>query len=229
MGTEEVKLYGITLSPFVLRVEWALKLKHIEYEYVTEDLKNKSPQLLQYNPVEKKVPVLVHNGKPICESTLILEYIHEVWKNGCPLLPSDPHQKAVARFWSKFAEEKCLYSSFAVMSNVGEELKKAVEEFRHNLKTLEGYLEGKKFFGGDMIGMVDIVAGWIPCWVGMIEGLVSMTIVDEEYLPRIKAWIHDILELDLVKQTMPPLDKVEAHMRAIRETVLAAKSVSTLN
>lgn len=106
MANEEVKLYGMTLSPFVLRVEWALKLKHIEYKYVNEDLKNKSPQLLQYNPVHKQVPVLVHNGKPICESTLIVEYIDEVWKNTCPLLPLDPHEKAVARFWAKFAEEK---------------------------------------------------------------------------------------------------------------------------
>ncbi|XP_039144721.1 glutathione transferase GST 23-like [Dioscorea cayenensis subsp. rotundata] len=225
MANEEVKLYGMTLSPFVLRVEWALKLKHVEYKYVNEDLKNKSPQLLQYNPVHKQVPVLVHNGKPICESTIILEYIDEVWKNSCPLLPLDPHEKAVARFWAKFAEEKCLHSSFDVMSNAGEELKKAVEELKKNLKTLEGYLEGKKFFGGDIIGLVDIVAGWIPCWLPMIEELVGVTIVNEEHLPLIKAWMHDVLELDVVKETMPPLDKTAAHMKAIRENVLAAKSI----
>ena len=107
MANEGMKLYGTKLSPFVLRVEWALKLKGIEYEYVVEDLKNKSPQLLEYNPVHKQVPVLVHHGKPICESTVILEYIEDAWKDcGPSILPSDPHQKAVARFWAKFSEEK---------------------------------------------------------------------------------------------------------------------------
>ena len=45
MADEGLKLHGMKLSPFVLRVEWALKLKGIEYEYVIEDLNDKSPGL----------------------------------------------------------------------------------------------------------------------------------------------------------------------------------------
>ncbi|XP_020255834.1 glutathione transferase GST 23-like isoform X3 [Asparagus officinalis] len=221
MVEDGLKLYGTKLSPFVLRVEWALEVKGIKYEYVTEDLKNKSPQLLEYNPVYKMVPVLVHHENPVCESIMILEYIEDVWKNhGSSILPSDPYERAEARFWAKFSEEKCLQGCFEVFSKTGEEQLKAVKELQERLKTLEEYLEGKKFFGGETIGLVDIVAGWIPSWIPIIEEIVGIKIVDEEELPLIYAWMHDILELDLVKKTMPPLDEVKTHMRNIREDVL---------
>lgn len=108
MADKEVQLLGYWASPHTLSVRWALKLKGIAYDYQEEDLSNKSPQLLEYNPVHKKVPVLVHNGKPVAESLIIIEYIDETWRSlqNTPLLPQEPCQRAKARFWAKFAHEK---------------------------------------------------------------------------------------------------------------------------
>ena len=107
-GENKVRLHGMWASLFSLRVELALKVKGIPYEYIEEDLKNKSPLLLKYNPVHKKVPVLIHRGRPIAESLVILEYIDDTWKNGPKLLPEDPYKRAQVRFWTCFLHQQVI-------------------------------------------------------------------------------------------------------------------------
>ncbi|XP_061979990.1 uncharacterized protein LOC133700470 [Populus nigra] len=57
-----------------MRVTIALAEKGVKYEYSEQDLRNKTALLLQMNPVHSKIPVLVHNGKPVCESLIIVQY-----------------------------------------------------------------------------------------------------------------------------------------------------------
>nr|GEX28046.1 hypothetical protein [Tanacetum cinerariifolium] len=82
----------------VFKIVWALKLKGIEYETINEDLENKSPLLLENNPIHKKVPVRLHNGTPICEPFVILEYIDETWNSSTRFLPEDPLTRSTSRF-----------------------------------------------------------------------------------------------------------------------------------
>ncbi|KAK6255063.1 hypothetical protein SCA6_016368 [Theobroma cacao] len=166
-----VKLFGAWTSPYFYRVIWALKLKGIPYEYIEEDLLNKSPLLLQYNPVHKKIPVLVHDGKPICESTIILQYIEEIWPQPS-LLPSDPYERAMARFWIKFADDKLILLALSLSISKmyrasGEEQEKAVKDILEMLETIEdhGLIGGKKFFGETRLAwwtwhLVQLLTGW---------------------------------------------------------------------
>lgn len=106
MADEKITLLDAWISPFGMRVRIALAQKGIEYEYKEQNLSDKSPLLLQMNPVKKQIPVLIHNGKPVWESLIIVQYIDEVWNQKSPLLPSDPYKRAQARFWADFVDKK---------------------------------------------------------------------------------------------------------------------------
>ncbi|KAL8102290.1 hypothetical protein AgCh_026971 [Apium graveolens] len=204
MGDQEVKLHGGWPSFFSKRVDIALKMKGIDYKYVAEDIFNKSPELLEYNPVHKKIPVLVHNGKPICESLVILEYIDETWKFGPSILPKDPYARAMARFWAKFIDDKCFPTMWQIRKSQGEEEReKAIEEAKEQLATLENELKGKKFFSGDEMGLVDIAANFIALWLGVVEELMGIELLTKEKFPGLCEWVDVYLNDTIIKETLP--------------------------
>ncbi|OMO97347.1 hypothetical protein COLO4_14686 [Corchorus olitorius] len=206
---EEVKVFGAWGSPFSRRVELALKLKGIQYEYIEEDIpKNKSPLLLKYNPVHKKVPVLLHNGNPIAESLVIIEYIDETWKGNYPILPEDPYDKAMARFWAKFIDDRCLPALWKAGWSPESEREKAVEEACECLKTLEGALGGKRFFGGDKVGLVDIAANFIGYWLRLIQEATGQELLSAEKFPDLFKWTDEFVNCNVVKESLPPKDKL---------------------
>ncbi|CAJ2670602.1 glutathione S-transferase gst [Trifolium pratense] len=221
---EEVKLLGVDGSPFVCRVKIALKFKGIEYKFVEENLANKSEDLLKYNPVYKKVPVFVHNEKPISESLVILEYIDEVWKQN-PILSSDPYQKSLARFWAKFIDDKIVTSSFKAVFAVNDEKEreKNVEESTEALKILENELKGK-FFGGEEINFVDIAAVFIAFWIPLVQEIADLKLFNDEKFPKLYNWSQEFLNHSVVKENLPPRDPLFAFFKSRYDALLAAAS-----
>ncbi|CAL9006114.1 unnamed protein product [Prunus brigantina] len=220
----EVKLFRTWSSRFALRIVWALKLKGVPYETIYEDLSNKSPLLLQYNPIHKKVPVLVHNGKPIAESLVILEYIDETWKEN-PLLPEDPLERAAARFWAKFIDEKVLPSVWESFTNDGKEQEEAIVKAKENLKYLEEELKGKKFFRGEKLGLADIALGWLACYGSSVfEDVAGMILLTEEEFPLLSAWKLTFADAPIIKDNWPSIDKLVAKFQATREDQLLKKA-----
>ncbi|XP_050208805.1 probable glutathione S-transferase [Mercurialis annua] len=217
---EEVKMLSFWASPFALRVIWALKLKRIEFETIEEDLPKKSNLLLQFNPIYKKVPVFLHNGKPICESLSIIEYIDETWKQ-YPLLPQDPLDRAKARFWAKFGDDKVLKSAFYdTFVKQGKEQEEGIASTMENLKYLEDELVGKTYFGGEKIGLVDLSLGWVACFISVWEEIIGLKIIDQEKFPLVAQWIQEFSNDPIIQQNWPSRDRLVARFSAIRQSYL---------
>ncbi|CAK9168256.1 unnamed protein product [Ilex paraguariensis] len=227
MDGKDVKLLGNKTSQYVWRIVWALKLKGIEFEFIEEDLFNKSPLLLEMNPVHKLIPVLIHGGKPICESLIILEYIDDTWKHN-PILPKDPLQRAYARFWAKLADEKLLEGSGIAFFNRGKEQARGVEMMAEVLPLLEREIAKKKFFGGETIGYVDIVIGWFSYWLQYSQEFGDFKVMDSAKYPSIASWMNNILEVSVIKENLPPPDVILKASQKFRTMVLAMTSSKTL-
>ncbi|MCD7452964.1 hypothetical protein HAX54_019020 [Datura stramonium] len=199
----QVKLLGFWYSPFSHRVEWALKIKGVEYEYTEEDRNNKSSLLLESNPVHKKVPVLIHNGKPICESLVILEYIDETFE-GPSILPKDPYDRALARFWAKFLDDK-VTAVVKTFLRKGEEQEKAKEEVCEMLKVLDNeFKDNKKLFVADNFGLADMAANLVGLWLGVFQEASGVVLVTSEKFSNFCAWRDEYINCTQVKKYLPP-------------------------
>ncbi|CAI8595290.1 unnamed protein product [Vicia faba] len=143
----EVVVLDKWASMYGMRVRIALAEKGISYESKEEDFNNKSDLLLQSNPIHKKIPVLIHNGKSISESGIIVQYIDEVWNHKNPLFSSDPYERAQARFWVDYIDKKVFATWMKVWLSKGEEYEEAKKELISIFKTLEETLGDKSFYG----------------------------------------------------------------------------------
>ncbi|KAK1432279.1 hypothetical protein QVD17_09174 [Tagetes erecta] len=217
MTQDKVKLFGVWQSPFVLRVKCALKLKGVEYEYVEDDLLNKSSMLLQYNLVYKKVPVLVHNGKPIVESLVILEYIDEVWKNHS-LLPEDPLEKARSRFWAKFVDDKFVPVISKMLRVTPAHKENVAKDAREILKTLESCLNPDvQFSEGNKLTYMDIAIVWVGYYAQILEKILDVKLLDDDNSPLLNKWFKDVFDHEVIRECLPPFDKLVAHYTNFHE------------
>ncbi|KAG2687522.1 hypothetical protein I3760_09G055100 [Carya illinoinensis] len=203
---EEVVLLDFWASMFGMRVRIALAEKGIKYEYREEDLRNKSDLLLQMNPVHKKIPVLIHNGKPICESLIIVQYIDEVWNDKSPLLPSDPCKRAQARFWADFIDKKVYDTGRKLWTTKGEENETAKKELVEIFKTLEEELGEKPYFGGETFEFMDVAFVTFYSWFYAFETFGEFSMEAEH--PKIIAWAKRCMQKESVAKILPDRQKV---------------------
>ncbi|CAN1180395.1 Glutathione transferase GST 23 [Linum perenne] len=213
---DQVKLLKTWSSFYGLRVVWALKIKGIPFESFDEDLSNKSDLLLSCNPVHKKVPILIHNGRSISESLVIVEYIDEAWDRNPPcILP-----RSGGRLFPSMRN---------VLNTEGKEQEQGIIEFKENLKLLEAELmESSSFMSGedDQLGFADIALAWIMNVVPVFEEVLGLSLMEIENYPSIWEWKQRISDVDVVKESLPDHEKLVGKWTAIRSRFVTKKAAA---
>ncbi|XP_020218677.1 glutathione S-transferase 3 [Cajanus cajan] len=213
----EVVLLETWASMYGIRVRIALAEKGVKYECKEENLRNKSSLLLQMNPIHKKIPVLIHNGKPICDSAIIVQYIDEVWSHKAPLMPSDPYERAQARFWVDYIDKKVYDTSRKMWLSTGEEHETWRKELISVFKQLEETLGDKPFYGGDTFGFVDVGLISFYSWFYSFEIYGNFKM--EAECPKLVAWVKRCMQRETVSKNLPDEKEIYDHAEASKKAL----------
>jgi glutathione S-transferase len=109
-----MKIIGSFVSPYVRKVLACMNLKGLTYEvdpitpfFGNDDFGRLSPL--------RRIPVLIDGDFTVSDSSVICAYLDEAY-GGHPLFPSEPKDRARARWFEEFADsrlgELCIWSLF---------------------------------------------------------------------------------------------------------------------
>ena len=100
-------LYNAPQSTCSQRVRFVLNAKGLPFDEVRLDLfsgDQLKPDYLALNP-NGIVPTLVHDDVVVIDSSVIMEYVEEVFPDGSAFVPDDPAARAAMRSLMRFIDE----------------------------------------------------------------------------------------------------------------------------
>jgi glutathione S-transferase len=209
----EIELFSARFSPFAQRVRLALLEKGIEFWHTEIDLADKPEWFLVISP-RGEVPVIRHEDRFVADSTVILEYLEDVYPTPS-LRPRDPGKRALSRLWTEFADEKLLPAMVAAILAEGEKRIAACAKLRDVLLAVER--EGLARCGrgpywlGEELSLLDIV------FYPLFERLPAIQNDQASGLPllsiRLRHWLEAMSARPSVQATRNP---VETHVQAMK-------------
>ena len=111
MGT--VEIFSAEVCPYAHRTRLVLMQKGVDFSLTEIDLSNKPEWFTEVSPYGK-VPSIRHDGRIIYESSIINEYLDEVFPEP-PLLPTSPYERAMARIWMDYGNTRFNVASFKML------------------------------------------------------------------------------------------------------------------
>lgn len=99
-----LKIIGSFVSPYVRKVLACINLKGLAYEVDPITPFFGSDEFEHLSPL-RRIPVLIDGELTVGDSTVICEYLDEAYA-GRPLLPTDPADRARARWFEEYADTR---------------------------------------------------------------------------------------------------------------------------
>lgn len=155
-----LELFSFEACPYAQRTRMTLIEKGVDFSLTEIDLFDRPAWFSEISPYGK-VPALRHGGTTIYESTIINQYLDEVFPEP-PLMPAQPIGRAQARIWMDYCETRFLPVTHRLMSEKDDPDRRAANlaAFAEVLRFIEheglGKLGDGPYFFGTQLTLVDL-------------------------------------------------------------------------
>lgn len=212
---DEVHIYSIAVCPFAQRSRMVLKLKGVPFALTEIDITRPRPAwFLELNPLGQ-VPVIRHQGRVLNESSIINEYLEEIFP-APRVFPADPYRRAQSRILIDRVNQSFVPAMYGLLLNQdparhAELMEKALASWRW----LDEFLMRHNPDGTwlwDEFGMADLsVAPFFQRYC-LDEHYRGFALPGAEGYRRVRRWRDALLAHPLVIETgMPAEDFIKLY------------------
>jgi len=217
---EKLKFYSNKICPFGMRAWLTLEVKKIPYEFIHCDLKDKqdffkeayAKALGHAEDNAGKVPIILHKGKYIAESSIVARYLDYVFsdedKYGPSILPKDAFQRAAVEIMvAWFGDSGWLKFHYGILMNANpDDQAKSVVDWKKKWKTLNDRLgefcDKGTYLPNNQVSLFEICAFPFFERLCTLEHYCKLEIYSKwmDEFPRVKSWYETVKDNEAFKK-----------------------------
>lgn len=197
--TRTLKLVTKPGCPFAERTRVLLAWLDLDHAVVEIDVENKPDWFIALSPLGK-VPLLVHDGEALFESTAINEYLIECFAPDSGLVPRDPVERAKMRAWIQFDETALVPAFYRLLLAEDELVPHRRFAYLERLQILAGHLgKGGPFVLGAYPSLADISLHTHISRLPVLAAERGVILGDE--FAALEAWRAAMMAIPAVRET----------------------------
>jgi glutathione S-transferase len=185
--SEDLVLMSHHLCPYVQRAAIALYEKGMQFDRIQIDLSAKPDWFVALSPLGK-TPVLTVAGKPIFESSVILEYLEDTGPT--PLHPNDPFLRAQHCAWMEFGSAVLNDIAGFYSARTKEAFDEKTAALHRKFGRIETELGTGPYFNGKEFSLVDAVFGPIFRYFDTFDRIDDFGILTD--MPKLTEWRQNL-------------------------------------
>lgn len=199
-----VQLYSMAICPFAQRTKIVLAHKNVPHEVTELDISKPMPEWFKELNPEERVPVIRHEGRILNESSVINEYLEDVFPEP-RLFPLDAYKRALSRAWITWCNDTFVPAMYTLLMNQNrakdqELTRDALGTFAQlNQWLMQHNPDGT--YAWDKFGMVDLSFAPFFQRYCLNEHYRGFRIPESKEYQRVRRWIGALIAHPVVTMT----------------------------